>query len=129
MEAQTLIQLLVQTKSKLIDEVEQMRIKFVNLQEGVAWDKEELEYRWTNANMLRKYQDLTKQCDTLFNTVDRFLAKCKPNYHRFETVSKWPNNPHAYAARCARLIIEIDQVDTAGAVGGTNTGNRYCVCL
>ena len=111
----------------MIRELTDMTRHFVDLQAGVVWDGDELKYVWNDAKSLQTFKNLINECDMLFNDVDRFLKQRKTNHDRFETSSKYnTNNPYAYAARCARLIGEIQ--DTAVPVGmNTSIKNLYCI--
>ena len=113
---------LTRDKNDLTNELAQMRVKFVDVQGGVIWDNDSMDYSWTDAKLQERFQLLSRQCngdEGLFNRVDRFLMKNASHHHRLESCF---NNPHAYAARCARLIT---MVQTSSLF----TGNRYCVCV
>ena len=112
---------LTRDKNDLTNELEEMMDKFVDVQRGVVWDGDSMDYSWTDAKLQERFQLLSRQCngdDGLFNRVDRFLMKNASHHHRLE--SDLFNNPHAYANRCACLMTLVQR-------SSFFTGNRYRV--
>jgi len=113
-------------REQLTQELEQMGDKFVNVQGGFVWDNDDLNFQWTDAKLQERFQLLSRQCngdEGLFNRVDRFLVQnaSKKKKKDYERLDSCPNNPYAYAARCAQLknMIRISLF----------TDNPYCVCV
>ena len=111
---------LTRDKNDLTNELAQMRVKFVDVQGGVIWDNDSMDYSWTDAKLQERFQLLSRQCngdEGLFNRVDRFLMKNASHHHRLESCT---HNPHAYANRCACLMTLVQR-------SSFFTGNRYRV--
>ena len=88
---------------QLTQELQQMGDKFANVQRGVVWNNDDLEFQWTDAKLQERFQFLSRQCngdEGLFNQAERFLMKNKSHYDRLDLLS---NNPYAYVARCNQL--------------------------